>query len=140
MSMLGGLSVGLLWTCLAAVAAPQPRASEAVPKVSEFERLKAEAEANLETGEAMDYMFAARKAIEAATNSAHRTCSEKLPSGTNPAFEFIVGVGRDGMPQQVLVQPEDGYSVCFAHAFAANKIGVPPKQPFHIYIDMGSGK
>jgi hypothetical protein len=140
MSMLGGLSVGLLSTCLAAMAAPQHRASGAVPEVSEFERLKAEAEANLETDEAMNYMITATTAMEAASNSAHQTCSGKLPSGKIPAFELIFGVGKDGMPQQVVVQPVDGYSGCFAHAFATNKIGVPPKQPFYIYIDMASGK
>ena len=134
------VGLGLLATILLATPVMTSAATDGAPNGVDFARLKETAGLDLGTPEGMNYMKSHKKDLEAAINAAFGQCSNQVPAGKTVAFEFIVGVGADGMPQEVLVRPEDPFGACFGKEFASNKIGAPPKLPFHVYVNMGAGK
>jgi hypothetical protein len=116
------------------------QAAELASKKEDFATIKAQAVADMSTAEGKAYMKSAGPAIEAVINSAHAKCRSQLPAEKRPSLELLVRIGKDGMPQQALAKPDDAYATCFAQGFGGGKLGVPPKAPFHMYIDLRAPK
>lgn len=140
MTMGRSVRLGLAVACLGLAVAPGTRAAAAEPPVADFAKLKDAAGEDLATSEGMAYAKHNQKALQDAISAAFGKCSDQIPAGKSAAFEFVVGIGADGTPQDVVVRTEDPFGTCFAKAFPATNIGKPPKQPFHVYVYMGAGK
>jgi hypothetical protein len=128
--------IGLVLAAALVAAMPRAQAAQVASQKEDFPTIKAKAVADMGTAEGTAYMKSVGHDVEAVINSAHTKCRSQLPAEQRPSLELIVRIGKDGTPQEALARPDDAYTTCFAQGFAGAKFAVPPKVPFHMYIDL----
>ena len=127
------LSVGI--ACLTAVAAGSTPSQPSRQEL--FNRLVAQAKANLETPAGREYDKVLSKHLEKNTGGVVKACFDAAAPKPDPSrFEVVLTILKDGKMRDVSVWPETNIALCVKPKMAAFTAPPPPSDGFLAYVEM----